>query len=116
MQAAPASTDEVKPLLEADTLSPKTNPGPTPGPTSVAEQLDAMKGAGPTLQTSSLPKEEPKVDLFKEVPKEAELESEAAGVSPGGVEPQNPVDASVPGTEIAPDHPGASPFKSLRLS
>ena len=118
MQAAAPSTDEVKPLLADDSLAPDTKPAPTTGPTSVAEQLDAMKGSGPTLQTSQPP--EPPLDLFKG----KELESAPAatskskssdidkvsGVEVGQEELQKPIDASVPGTEIAPNHPGDTSF------
>ena len=115
-QAAPPSTAEVKPLLASDSLAPDAKPAPTTGPTSVAEQLDAMKGSGPTLQTSS-PAETP-LDLFKG----KELESapaattksngseteKASGFGAGQNEPQNLIDKTVPGTEIAPDRPGDS--------
>ncbi len=112
-QAAAPSTDEVKPLLAADSLAPKS--APATGPTSLADQLDTMKGSGTTLQTSQPENPtEPPLDLFKG--KEAEPAStkdaspdppqEAPKLEIGHSEPQNPIDDNIPGTELAPDHSG----------
>lgn len=111
----------MKPLLADDSLAPDAKPAPTTGPSSVAEQLDAMKGSGTTLQTSETATEPP-LDLFKGKEVEASPATNANGNSAELTgkadeplaEPENPIDASVPGTEIAPDHPGHSVLTSFQ--
>ena len=137
-QAAPPSKDEVTPLLAADTLSPEASSKPavpSSGPTSVAEQLDAMKPLAatplPDPKVTTLP--DPKVPTDKAGAKDlgsgsteaAQAEPEAVppdleGFAKGtGVvskdatipaEPQNPISDSVPGTEIAPSQQGNLPL------
>lgn len=127
-QAAAPSKEEVMPLLAADTLAPESAAKPstqTTGPSSVAEQLDAMKSSEPSLlkaepvsegdkaapKTTDTPaKTEVKSSNFSEPPV---LTSER--VAENKMEPENPVSDSVPGTEIAPDHSGKTSIFSTRI-
>lgn len=120
LQAAPVSKEEVTPLLAADTLAPnpKTET-PHPGPSSVAEQLDAMKPSELIPGSQSAAKGGEVTYEAQDSPTAAESGLRAASptvTNPEGITkdghsqegPVNPISDSVPGTAIAPDHPGDS--------